>query len=145
MINSELSQVFPLPMAWDRTSLSLRVAVQAGIGYAGYDQVRRGGRLQVPRRPVKEHRRLVDLAAWSVVNGPFKLQSNNTSGQVTFVPNPDWSGTPKPAISKFVELPFTSEAAIYNQVKSGGPSAVTVGEHAVAVRAPAHFAGRVGL
>jgi peptide/nickel transport system substrate-binding protein len=46
---------------------------------------------------------------------------------VVLVPNPKYSGTPKPSISKFVELPFTSEAAIFNTIRSGGPSAVTIG------------------
>ena len=56
----------------------------------------------------------------------MKLQSFTTNGQVTLVPNPSWSGTPKPSIAKLVELPFTSEAAIYNQIRSGGPSAITI-------------------
>ena len=42
------------------------------------------------------------------------------------VPNSSWSGTPKVSISKLVELPYTSEAAIYNTVRSGGPSQVTI-------------------
>jgi peptide/nickel transport system substrate-binding protein len=42
------------------------------------------------------------------------------------VPNPHYSGPVKATISKFVELPFTSEAAIYNQMRSGGPSALTI-------------------
>ncbi len=63
---------------------------------------------------------------WSVVDGPMKLQSFNSDGLTTLVPNPDWSGTPKPSIAKLVELPYTSETAIYNTVKSGGPSAVTI-------------------
>jgi peptide/nickel transport system substrate-binding protein len=41
------------------------------------------------------------------------------------VPNPDYSGSPKATVT-VVELPFTSEAAIYNQIKSGGPSALTI-------------------
>ena len=61
-----------------------------------------------------------------MVDGPFKLQSFSTDGEATLVPNPSYSGSPKPSIAKFVELPFTSEAAIYNQVRSGGPSAITI-------------------
>ena len=43
------------------------------------------------------------------------------------MPNPDYSGSPKPSIASLVELPFTSEAAIYNEMRSGGPSAITIG------------------
>jgi peptide/nickel transport system substrate-binding protein len=42
------------------------------------------------------------------------------------VPNPDYSGSPKPSISKLVTLPFTSEAAVYNEMRASGPSALTV-------------------
>jgi peptide/nickel transport system substrate-binding protein len=63
---------------------------------------------------------------WSVVDGPWKVQSTTSTGQVTFVPNPDYSGSPKPSISKFVELPFTSDTTIFNEMLSGGPSALTV-------------------
>ena len=45
---------------------------------------------------------------------------------MTLVPNPDYSSSPKPTISKLVELPFTSETAIYNEIRSGGPSALTI-------------------
>jgi peptide/nickel transport system substrate-binding protein len=61
-----------------------------------------------------------------VVDGPFKLQSFTSTGEVTLVPNPSYSGSPKPTISKLVELPFTTDAAGYIALRSGGPSAVTV-------------------
>ena len=65
---------------------------------------------------------------WSVVDGPWKLQSFTTTGEVTFVPNPDYSGSPKPILSKFVEVPFTSDEAILNEIKSGGPNAPSMAE-----------------
>ncbi|MGE5617366.1 MAG: ABC transporter substrate-binding protein, partial [Candidatus Woesearchaeota archaeon] len=127
VINSELSQIFPMPLAWDRTSLS-QPAPTTDNGHL--PDTTHSGSLAVYKFLDTQGKNIGSWATsplWKVVNGPFKLQSNTTSGQVTFVPNPDWSGTPKPAISKFVELPFTSEAAIYNQIKSGGPSAITIG------------------
>ena len=65
---------------------------------------------------------------WSIVDGPWKLQSFTSTGEVTFVPNPDYSGSPKPTLSKFVEVPFTSDEAILNEIKSGGPSALSMAE-----------------
>ncbi len=64
---------------------------------------------------------------WQVVDGPFRLQNFTSNGQATLVPNASYSGAQKPKIAKLVELPFTGEAAIYNQEKSQGPSAITVG------------------
>ena len=62
------------------------------------------------------------------MDGPWKLKSFTSTGEVTFVPNPDYSGSPKPTLSKFVEVPFTSDEAILNEIKSGGPSALTMAE-----------------
>src|SRR6202020_2864577 len=64
---------------------------------------------------------------WSVVDGPWKLQSFTSDAEVTLVPNPDYSGSPKPSIAKFVELPYTSDTAAFNEFRAGGPSAVTIG------------------
>jgi peptide/nickel transport system substrate-binding protein len=127
VINSEISQVFPLPLAWDRTALA-QPAPTSDNGHLP-DTTKKGS-AAIYKFLDAQSKNLGSWSTsplWSVVNGPFKLQSNTTSGQVTFVPNPAWSGTPKPSIAKFVELPFTSEAAIYNQIKSGGPSSITVG------------------
>ena len=63
---------------------------------------------------------------WSVVDGPWKLQSFTSNGEAGFVPNPDYSGSPKPSIAKFVELPYTSDTAAFNEFRAGGPSAVTI-------------------
>ena len=37
---------------------------------------------------------------WSVVDGPFRLQGFTSSGQVSLVPNPDYSGSPKATIAQ---------------------------------------------
>lgn len=127
VINSELSQVFPLPLAWDRTSLSQPAPTSDNGSLPDTSKSKAAAVYKFLDAQSKNIGGWSTSPLWSVVNGPFKLQSNTTSGEVTFVPNPAWSGTPKPSIAKFVELPFTSEAAIYNQVKSGGPSSITVG------------------
>ena len=56
---------------------------------------------------------------WTVVDGPFKLQSFNTAGNVSFVPNTKYSGSPKPQIAVFKEVPFTSDTAEYTALKTG--------------------------
>ncbi|MGO9907245.1 MAG: ABC transporter substrate-binding protein [Solirubrobacteraceae bacterium] len=63
---------------------------------------------------------------WSVVDGPFKLQSFTSTGQVTLVPNPGYSGLPKLTIAKLIELPFTSDTAIFNEIRAAGPSGLTI-------------------
>jgi peptide/nickel transport system substrate-binding protein len=59
---------------------------------------------------------------WSIVDGPWKVKTFTTTGEVTMVPNPDYSGSPKPSLSQFVGVPFTSDQAMLNEIKSGGPN-----------------------
>jgi peptide/nickel transport system substrate-binding protein len=125
---NELSQITPMPMAWDRTSASgptptastpnLPDSTPAGVAKV-YDY------LNTQATNVASY---ANSPLWSVVDGPWKLQSFTTTGEVTFVPNPDYSGSPKPTLSKFVEVPFTSDAAILNEIKSGGPGALSMAE-----------------
>ncbi|HLX77315.1 MAG TPA: ABC transporter substrate-binding protein [Acidimicrobiales bacterium] len=61
---------------------------------------------------------------WQVVDGPWHLTSFNVSGQLTMKPNPKYSGPVKPTLSAFVELPFTSSTAEFNQLIGGK---ITVG------------------
>jgi peptide/nickel transport system substrate-binding protein len=123
-----LSQITPMPLAWDRTSLS-QPAPTSDTGNLPDAQ----GKTEAEKvyhfldTQGKDTATWASSPLWSVVDGPFKLQSFSSSGEVVLVPNTAYSGTPKPTISKFVELPFTSEAAIYNTIRSGGPSAVTIG------------------
>ena len=56
---------------------------------------------------------------WRVADGPFLLSQFTSEGFAKFVPNPDYSGSPKPSIGAFEELPFTSDAAELNALRSG--------------------------
>jgi peptide/nickel transport system substrate-binding protein len=63
---------------------------------------------------------------WRVVDGPFRLTSYNTGGydrnSYTFAPNPDYSGSPKPSISKLKFTEYASPIAIYQELKKGALS-----------------------
>jgi peptide/nickel transport system substrate-binding protein len=122
----ELSQLTPIPLAWDRTSLS-QPAPTSDNGHL--PDTTKAGAAAVYKFLDGESKKPGSWGSsplWQVVDGPFHLQSFTTAGQATLVPNPDYSGSPKATISKLVELPFTSETAIYNELRSGGPSALTV-------------------
>jgi peptide/nickel transport system substrate-binding protein len=126
VLYSELSQIFPMPMAWDRTSLSQPAPTSSS---ANLPDTTKSGAAAVYKFLDAQSKQLGSWATsplWSVVDGPMKLQSFNTDGRVVLVPNSSWSGTPKVSISQLVELPYTSEAAIYNTVRSGGPSQATI-------------------
>jgi peptide/nickel transport system substrate-binding protein len=111
---NELSQVTPLPLDWDRIS--------ATSGEGHYDQT--------PAGATKVYDYLAGLASqpgqdatnpvWQVVDGPWRLSKFIAStGYAAFVPNPHYSGADKPKIARFVELPFTSDQAEFDSLRSG--------------------------
>lgn len=127
VLYSELAQIYPLPLAWDRTSLSQtppkRFAGSVGASVKGAGQV-----YQFLNKQSQNSGAWTSSPLWSVVDGPFKLQSFTNTERATLVVNPDYSGSPKPSIAKLVELPFTSDSNLFNEIKAGGPSALTVTE-----------------
>src|SRR6266699_2557915 len=57
---------------------------------------------------------------WKVVDGPYTLTSfNNTTGAFTMSPNRKYSGPHASKQSKISAVPFTSDTAEWNAVKSG--------------------------
>jgi peptide/nickel transport system substrate-binding protein len=57
---------------------------------------------------------------WQVVDGPYKLSSfTASSGAFTMVPNPAYGGPGATTVSTWQSVPFTSDAAEFNALKSG--------------------------
>ncbi len=57
---------------------------------------------------------------WQVVDGPYKLSAyNTTSGGFTMVPNTTYGGPHVTPMSSFQGVPFTSNTAEFNAIKSG--------------------------
>jgi peptide/nickel transport system substrate-binding protein len=53
------------------------------------------------------------------MDGPWKLSSFSTAGNVTMVPNAKYSGSPKPQLSAIKFVPFTDDATEYTALKTG--------------------------
>ena len=109
---NQLSQITPMPKAWDRTSSGASNCtdnVSDCANVYSYLNTQAQSMSTWATSPV-----------WSVVDGPWRLQSFNSSGNSTFVPNGRYSGPVKPTLDKFQELPFTTEASEYNVLQSGG-------------------------
>ncbi len=123
---NELSQLTPMPLAWDRTSLS-QPAPTSDNGRL--PDSTKPGAAAVYKFLDGQGKKVGDWTSsplWRVVDGPFELQGFTNTGEVMLVPNPGYSGSPKPTISKLIELSFASDAASYIALRSGGPGAVTV-------------------
>jgi peptide/nickel transport system substrate-binding protein len=122
---NELSQITPMPNAWDITAKG--GAPNSGGCAAGAFGTVDSQCKKVYSYLTKQSMSLSTYASspiWAVVDGPWKLSSFNASGNVTFVPNPTYSGPVKPTLKKFIELPFTSDSAEFNALVGGK---VTVG------------------
>jgi len=134
---NQLSQITPIPQAsWDRLSLSGAVgnydasaAVREslpGTSPAQYVPTHPGtattGALGVAQFLNLQSQQLSTYSTsplWSIVDGSFKLAQFTSGGYVKLVPNKAYSGNPKPEIAAFEELPFTSDTAEFNALKSG--------------------------
>jgi peptide/nickel transport system substrate-binding protein len=108
---NQLSQLTPMPLAWDRTASGPSNCVadvsDCAAVYSYLDS------------QSKSMSTWASSPLWSVVDGPWKLTSFNPDGNSTFVPNKDYSGPVKPTIAEFEEVPFTTETAEYNVLQAG--------------------------
>lgn len=107
---NELSQITPLPLAWDKTSAA--GATPTGLASSAPDTSVTGA-MAVYDYLAGQSSATATYAAnplWQVVDGPWKL-SAFSGGRATFVPNPSYSGPVKPTLSRFVEVPFATGAA----------------------------------
>jgi peptide/nickel transport system substrate-binding protein len=150
---NQLSQITPFPMAWDIAATGQKPGSQA-CGTASYAQVivkadKKNSKVTPvsaaaksceavysylsrasgfdPKNPKAPNNSLKTYATnplWQVVNGPWHLTKFDSAGNVTMEPNPHYSGPVKPKIDKFVQLPFTSNAAEFNALVGGK---ITVG------------------
>jgi peptide/nickel transport system substrate-binding protein len=115
VLYNDLSQVVPMPAAWDRTasgpsSCDTTVSDCAAV----YSYL---------NKQAEDVTGYVSSPLWGVVDGPWRLSAFNADGHVTFVPNKSYSGPVKPKLAAFEEVPFTTDAAEYDVLRS--PSAST--------------------
>jgi peptide/nickel transport system substrate-binding protein len=106
--DNELSQITPMPAAWDitgpgKTSDCVSVISDCNAVY-NYLASQATNVTTYGTSPI-----------WSVVDGPWKVQSLDTQGNLKLLYNDKYSG-PVAAhhITEFVEVPFTDESAEYN-------------------------------
>jgi peptide/nickel transport system substrate-binding protein len=117
---NQLSQITPMPMAWDVTSLTAK----AGSGGCTTDTAAdKWAKCKAVYNFLAAQAKATSTYStspiWTVINGPFKLSSFNTDGNDSFVPNPKYSGSPKPQISVFKEVPYTSDSTEFTALKTG--------------------------
>jgi peptide/nickel transport system substrate-binding protein len=111
---NDLSQIVPMPTAWDRTASGpshCETTVSDCAAVYSYLNKQAENLSGYATSPI-----------WSVVDGPWKLSSFNADGHNTFVPNKKYSGPVKPKLSAFQEVPFTTDSAEYDVLRSPSSS-----------------------
>jgi peptide/nickel transport system substrate-binding protein len=113
--DNELSQITPLPMAWDKTSATSAGSCATSVSSCA-------AVYQYLYSQAKQTSTYTSSPIWQVVDGPWRLAQYQTTGYSMFKPNPKYSGPVKPKLSEFVEQPFTTESAELNVLRSGNLS-----------------------
>ncbi len=113
---NELSQITPMPMAWDIT----QSGAQPGSGGCTTDIGKCKAVYNFLASQAKDQKTYATSKIWGVVDGPWRLGSYSASGNYSLVPNDAYSGSPKPMLDEVKFLPFTSDAARFNVLKAGG-------------------------
>ncbi len=111
---NELSQVTPMPAAWDRTA--------SGPSHCDTTVSDCAAVYNYLNAQAKDETTYVSSPLWSIVDGPFRLSSFNADGHVSFVPNKTYSGPVKPKLAVFQEVPFTTDTAEYDVMQSASSS-----------------------
>jgi peptide/nickel transport system substrate-binding protein len=113
-VANDLSQITPMPAAWDRTA--------AGPGDCAAKVSDCAAVYAYLNGQARDLTGYVTSPLWSVVDGPWKLSAFNADGHITFVPNRAYSGPVRPRLAAFEEVPFTTDAAEYDVLRSPNAS-----------------------
>jgi peptide/nickel transport system substrate-binding protein len=116
---NELSQITPLPMAWDRTSLAAKAPSPAAANLPDTTAAGAKAVYSFLNDQAKAISGYASSPVWSVVDGPWKLIGLTSDGTATFAPNQGYSGPQKPHLARLVELPFTSATAEFSVLRAG--------------------------
>jgi len=99
--NNELSQITPMPQAWDRTA--------AGASHCSTIQADCDAVYKYLDQQASSVSSYGSSALWGVVDGPWKVKSLDSQGNLTMLFNDKYSGPAAPHhITTFIEVPFTT-------------------------------------
>jgi peptide/nickel transport system substrate-binding protein len=117
---NQLAELTPMPLAWDVTSLGAK----PGSGGCTTDSAAdHWAKCKAVYTFLTAQSKIAASYAtsplWSVVDGPWKLSTFSTNGNVTMVANKAYSGPVKPKLAAIKFVPFTSDSAEYTALKTG--------------------------
>lgn len=116
-----LSELTPMPEAWDRTSTTA-AAGSGGCATGAYGASSTNAACKAVEKFLDTealHTSTYTDSLWQVVDGPWKLASFDNIGNATFVPNNKYSGPQKAQVAQVKLLSFTTTAAEESQLYAG--------------------------
>lgn len=128
---NELSQITPMPMAWDVTALggapnsggcakaSFATAAAKCKPVFDFLSLQAGFNPTTPKQTITALSSYATSPIWSIVDGPLKLKSFGPTAPVVMVPNPSYSGPNKAKEKEYIEKPFSSTTAEFNALATG--------------------------
>ncbi|MGO9197688.1 MAG: ABC transporter substrate-binding protein [Acidimicrobiales bacterium] len=136
---NDLSQIVPMPEAWDVTSLtgkpgsggcgsSTDFTALAARCTAVWKFDTDGNGTAAKPQMAGDTATYASNKLWQVVDGPWHLAAFDAAdGRAVFEPNKAYSGPQKPRIARFIELPFSTAASEYAALEAGGSAGPEVG------------------
>jgi peptide/nickel transport system substrate-binding protein len=115
VLYNDLSQVVPMPTAWDQTA--------SGPSHCETTVSDCAAVYTYLNKQAEDVTGYATSPIWGIVDGPWRLSAFNADGHIMFVPNKSYSGPVKPKLSAFEEVPFTTDASEYDVLRS--PSSTT--------------------
>jgi peptide/nickel transport system substrate-binding protein len=114
VLYNDLSQIVPMPTAWDKTA--------SGASHCETTVSDCAAVYSYLNKQAEDVTGYATSPIWGIVDGPWRLSAFNADGHITFVPNKSYSGPVKPKLSAFQEVPFTTDAAEYDVLRSPSSS-----------------------
>ncbi|MGA2873808.1 MAG: ABC transporter substrate-binding protein [Candidatus Dormibacteria bacterium] len=115
LLYNQLSNIDPIPQhTWDKTSATGPVG--------DYDLTPSGATAvyNFLNSQSETESTYATNPLWKVVDGPWHLSAfSAATGYSAYVPNPTYGGPGKPKIAKLEEIPFTSDSAEFDALRSG--------------------------
>jgi peptide/nickel transport system substrate-binding protein len=117
---NQLAELTPMPESWDVTSLTGAPGSGGCIKDSASDKWAKCKKVWAfLTAQSKVSSTYASSKLWSVVDGPWKLSSYNSNGNVAMVPNKSYSGSPKPHLSEVKFVPYTDDSTEYTALKTG--------------------------
>ena len=116
---NQLAEITPMPEAWDVTSL----AASPGSGGCSSSVAKCPAVYKFLAAQAADTSTYATSRIWATVDGPWHLSGfgikGNPQTNAAFVPNPKYSGSPKPQLSEFKLVAYADDDAAYTALKAG--------------------------